>query len=281
MPQNSLNTFRLEQLGSSTNENNLNNSRHAARHSLEANLYSGEGNHEGMTATVSSRPTSLQSSYSTNDLPTVKGDGFNPAVTPPKTHTEHFQQHNANMGRIPANAVNSRQQKDPSEHDDNNVQGNRSQQTALQPNATPFGPQHIPSASTSTVSPATLANFQQPFYGYGVQTYVGNPLQVNGQLQNYNPGTPYSPFPAYGNYRLGEGQAKAMAPRRNGESESAQLSRFTNFPLEHYRGELYGLCKDQHGCRYLQRKLEERNAEHVQMIFEETHLHVVELMTGS
>jgi hypothetical protein len=30
----------------------------------------------------------------------------------------------------------------------------------------------------------------------------------------------------------------------------------------------------------LQRKLEERNAEHVQMIFDETQLHVVELMTG-
>jgi hypothetical protein len=30
----------------------------------------------------------------------------------------------------------------------------------------------------------------------------------------------------------------------------------------------------------LQRKLEERTPEHVQMIFSETHVHVVELMTG-
>lgn len=283
MPQNALNMFRLEQMGSPTSEGHSNTSRHAARHSLEANLlYSAEGSHEGMTATSSNRPNSLQSSYSTNDLPTVKGDGFNPAITPPKTHAEHFQQHNANMGRIPASAVNTRQQKDSPERDDPNMQGSRSQQTTLQPNATPFGPQLTSAASISTAAPASLGTFQQPFYGYGVQPYMGNPLPVNGQLQSYNPGASYGAFPAYGNYRLAEGPAKTMGSRRsNGEGESAQLSRFTNFPLEHYRGELYGLCKDQHGCRYLQRKLEERNPDHVQMIFDETHLHVVELMTGS
>ncbi|KAF5866130.1 hypothetical protein ETB97_000664 [Aspergillus alliaceus] len=281
MPQNALNMFRLEQLGSPTNEGHSNVSRHAARHSLEANLlYSAEGNHEGMTATSSNRPNSLQSSYSTNDLPTVKGDAFNPAITPPKTHAEQFQQHNANMGRIPANGVNPRLQKDSPERDDPSMQGSRSQPTALQPNATPFGPQLSSGANTSAITPASLATFQQPFYGYGVQGYMGNTLPVNGQLQNYNPGASYGAFPAFGNYRLAEGPAKAMGSRRsNGEGESAQLSRFTNFPLEHYRGELYSLCKDQHGCRYLQRKLEERNADHVQMIFDETHVHVVELMT--
>ena len=50
--------------------------------------------------------------------------------------------------------------------------------------------------------------------------------------------------------------------------------------LEHLQGEIYGLCKDQHGCRYLQKKLEERNPEHVHLIFMETNQHVVELMTG-
>lgn len=49
--------------------------------------------------------------------------------------------------------------------------------------------------------------------------------------------------------------------------------------MEHVN-EIYGLCKDQHGCRYLQKKLEEKNPQHVQMIFQETHMHVVELMTG-
>lgn len=149
----------------------------------------------------------------------------------------------------------------------------------LQPNATPFGPQLGAATSGNTAVPQnSLGGFQPPFYGYGVQAYMGAPMQVNGQ---YNPSPSFAGgYPSYGNYRLGDNSTKPVGSRRNTEGDSAQLSRFTNYPLEHYRGEIYGLCKDQHGCRYLQRKLEERNAEHVQMIFDETQLHVVELMTG-
>ncbi|THC93560.1 hypothetical protein EYZ11_006953 [Aspergillus tanneri] len=285
MPQNALNMFRLDQIGPSTNDTNSttpNPSRHANRHSLEANmLYNVEGNHENVAANASSNhPTSLQSSYSTNDLPTVKGDGFNPAITPPKTHAEQIQQHNTNLGRIPTTAATPRQQRDSPERDEANLNGSRTQQTTLQASATPFGPQLTTTApGTGTATPTSLATFQAPFYGYGIQTYMGAPVQVSGQLSNYSPTASYGGYPPYGNFRLGENPAKGVVPRRGGDSDSAQLSRFTNFPLEHYRGELYGLCKDQHGCRYLQRKLEERSPEHVQMIFEETHLHVVELMT--
>lgn len=67
-------------------------------------------------------------------------------------------------------------------------------------------------------------------------------------------------------------------PSLMGNLENA---RFINVNLEHFQGEILGLCKDQHGCRYLQKKLEERNSEHVQLIFIETHQHVVELMTGT
>ncbi|KAF9886652.1 hypothetical protein FE257_011292 [Aspergillus nanangensis] len=277
MPQNTLNMFRLEQMGNSNGENNTGASRHGPRHSLEANmLYSSEGTHENMTPTAtSSRPTSLQSSYSTNDLPTVKGDGFNPAITPPKTHAEQFQQHNANLGRIPANAVNGRQRDSP-DRDEPKFQGSRAQQTTLQANATPFGPQLTTAApGAPSATPTSLNGFQAPFYGYGMPPFMGNPVQVNGQY----PATSYGAYSQYGNYRLAESPAKGVTSRRSTEGEASQLSRFTNFPLEHYRGELYGLCKDQHGCRYLQRKLEERNPEHVQLIFDETHMHVVELMT--
>lgn len=50
-------------------------------------------------------------------------------------------------------------------------------------------------------------------------------------------------------------------------------------PLEHFQGQLLSLCTDQHGCRYLQRKLEERNPDNVSAIFAETNAKVVELMT--
>jgi hypothetical protein len=57
------------------------------------------------------------------------------------------------------------------------------------------------------------------------------------------------------------------------------MSRYQNMPLESFRGQIYELCKDQHGCRYLQKKLEERNPEQVHMIWLETNPHVIELMT--
>ncbi|KAL3481121.1 armadillo-type protein [Aspergillus californicus] len=283
MPHGALNMFRLGQIGGSDESHIISPSasRHAARHSLEANvLYAAENHRDHVTSTASSRPAPPQSSYSTNDLPTVKGDGFNPAITPPRSHAAQIQQHNAALGRIPPNASTPRHQRDSPEREETKQHNPKPQSTTLQANATPFGPQLSNAAPNhASVSQAPMSNFQPPFYPYGVQAYMGPPMQVNGQIQAYNPSPSFTVYPSFNNYRLGDNPAKPAGSRRNVESDSAQLSRFTNYPLEHYRGEIYGLCKDQHGCRYLQRKLEERNAEHVQMIFEETHLHVVELMT--
>ena len=50
--------------------------------------------------------------------------------------------------------------------------------------------------------------------------------------------------------------------------------------LEDLQGEILSLSKDQHGCRYLQKKLEEETPEHRDMIFRETYGHFPELMTG-
>ena len=50
--------------------------------------------------------------------------------------------------------------------------------------------------------------------------------------------------------------------------------------MEDLQGEIASLCKDQHGCRYLQKKLEEGVPEHRDMIFRETFGHFAELMTG-
>lgn len=285
MPQNALNMFRLNQLGSPTSDNHSNGvstPRHAARHSLEANLFYGnEETRENQGPAASSRPTSLQSSYSTSDVPTVKDDGFDPAITPPKKHADMFPQHN----RFPSNAANGRHTRDSPERDEPKLQTSQPQSNPLQASAAPFGPQLTTTTTANPIIPGSgaanpMASIPTPFYGYGMQPYMGNPMQANGQLPNYNPPGPYGGYGPYGNFRANEPSARtAGASRRNGDGESNQLSRFANFPIEHYRGELYSLCKDQHGCRYLQRKLEERLPEHIQMIFEETNVHVVELMT--
>lgn len=48
--------------------------------------------------------------------------------------------------------------------------------------------------------------------------------------------------------------------------------------MEQVVGYIYSLCKDQHGCRFLQKKLEERDPEVVTAIFNEVYDHMVELM---
>jgi len=57
------------------------------------------------------------------------------------------------------------------------------------------------------------------------------------------------------------------------------MARYNNLPLDQVGGTIYTLCKDQHGCRYLQKQLENRIPEQVHMIWLETNQHVVELMT--
>eukprot|EP01097_Dermamoeba_algensis_P005061 TRINITY_DN3233_c0_g1_i1.p1 TRINITY_DN3233_c0_g1~~TRINITY_DN3233_c0_g1_i1.p1 ORF type:complete len:844 (-),score=166.07 TRINITY_DN3233_c0_g1_i1:1405-3936(-) len=61
------------------------------------------------------------------------------------------------------------------------------------------------------------------------------------------------------------------------EDSGSSSSRFTT--LEQVIGQIYPLCKDQHGCRFLQKKLEENNAQTVDAIFTEVIDHIVELMT--
>lgn len=274
--------MRLEQLGNPVHGTygNGTQSRHLARHSLEGGyVYPTERQTEAMTPVASSRPTPLQSSYSTNDLPTVKGNGFDTAITSPKNHAEHFHQHNASLGRIPTSAMTRRSSKNSSDFENaGSNQYSQYSQTVLQASAAPFGPQLSSVAPNPGLSNA-LVPTGLPFsiYGYPIQPY----LPQNSQMGSYGAPSNYGPPSTYGGaYRYNDSTSRAIVPRRQTEESAAQLIRYANYPLEHYKGELYSLCKDQHGCRYLQRKLEERNPEHIQLIFNETYMHVIELMTG-
>ncbi|KAI9319721.1 armadillo-type protein [Dichotomocladium elegans] len=58
-----------------------------------------------------------------------------------------------------------------------------------------------------------------------------------------------------------------------------ESSRFAGAKLEEFQGKIYDLCKDQNGCRFLQKKLEESDSpDHLRMIFEEVQPHFGELM---
>ena len=62
-------------------------------------------------------------------------------------------------------------------------------------------------------------------------------------------------------------------------SEGMGANRFAGLRLEDLQGDMLSLCKDQFGCRYLQKKLEEGKPEHRDMIFNEVFPHFAELMT--
>ncbi|KAG0327862.1 hypothetical protein BG000_000757 [Podila horticola] len=54
---------------------------------------------------------------------------------------------------------------------------------------------------------------------------------------------------------------------------------FAGAALEGFVGQIYSLCKDQHGCHYLQKKLEEQNNKYLAISFSEVFGHFIELMT--
>jgi hypothetical protein len=299
MPQTELNLYRPV-LGSPPSELPTDlSARKPQRHSMGVTFSdSTKFDQPGIpTSTTSmSRPTSLQSSYSTNDLPTVKTSSIlSSNATPPKTHAEqHLHNHNASMGRIPLGAVNNRQSRDlaarlslTEQKNEETNQSALSNQSALQASAAPFGPQLSstiqPSSLVSAGGPGSMAyNNGSQMYAYGMHSYNVNQMSaqmaLNSQLQAYqnqNQGS-FGQYGTYGQYSK-DGLQRGGSGRRLHNGDEA---RFNNIPLENYQGKIYELCKDQHGCRYLQRKLEENNAEQTQAIFLETRPHIVELMTG-
>lgn len=247
----------------------------------------------------------LQSSYSTNDIPTLKSTKTTSpaerkavAIQDPQTDYRSPDRTQVNLATLNAlTGPDNRQAQDLHNsftqlEEQNN--GFRSPQTGLQASAAPFGPSVVApsqeSGNTGTAVPAAqpIAPYGAPaaFYGgYGMQIlngafnnmYIGG-NQGYGQMPIY-PGAygGYSQYPQPAAARYPDSQNRVTQQRRTQNGD--ENARFANIKLESLTGEIHQLCKDQHGCRYLQKKLEDRNPEQVQMIFEETAPHVIELMT--
>lgn len=146
----------------------------------------------------------LQSSYSTNDIPTRKNSALTDVAN--LSHAEqHLQQHNANLGRIPVtNHASNRQSRDMSElrSDENTI---RPISSVLQPNAPVFGPPVTSSSNQGSnfTSPSIGSNTmnhtfspQAPYYtGYNMSNGGSNGLQsggmamLNAGMGNMNMGT--------------------------------------------------------------------------------------------
>ncbi|KAI9313031.1 armadillo-type protein [Dichotomocladium elegans] len=66
----------------------------------------------------------------------------------------------------------------------------------------------------------------------------------------------------------------ASSQRRHNDQD-----RYATVKFEDIVDSIYSLCKDQHGCRYLQRRLEDKKDDQRDIIFEHVFPHFVELMT--
>jgi hypothetical protein len=274
------------------------------RHSMEASLATvGRNGIFGFSQSngqAASRPSlaNMQSSFSTNDLPTMKstnGAGANVAVSPPSSSAQQrLHNHNASMGRIPPGALNNRLSREMPSGDARREETNgifKSISSELQASAAPFGPTTSAASPVESNASATSPSSQQfanpAFYGgYGMQLVnMGmSPMHMTSPaFATQMPAYPaqqqqYGGYTGYGQQaRFPDSQARVIQQRRMQNAE--EVARFTNTKIENYRGEIYTLCKDQHGCRYLQKQLESRAPETVELIFVETQNHVVELMT--
>jgi hypothetical protein len=252
-------------------------------------------------------PPKLHQSYSANDVPTVKPNGNTGLGINANHHAQqHFHNHNASIGRIPAGAMPGRHNRelssDASSANGRDTANYPSITSTLQASAPPFGPPSAqPQQSSSAANPALTSpapNMPYPFYpaGPGYNPMNGPPpagyntlpmMMQNMGVSNGNPSamyshqnfTGYNPLynqpPAPRQHQ--DSQARVIQSRRQMDSEA--MARFNNLPLEQVGGTIYSLCKDQHGCRYLQKQLENRVPEQIHMIWLETNAHVVELMT--
>ncbi|KAG1874193.1 ARM repeat-containing protein [Suillus tomentosus] len=118
------------------------------------------------------------------------------------------------------------------------------------------------------------------FSSYDLDSSTRSGNSVNGAsgstaLYHHN-GTRYGLHIGRGNGADGKMNGLHGPKHKRGDMD---MNRFAGTRLEDLQGEIPTLCKDQHGCRYLQKKLEEGVPEHRDMIFRETFGHFADLMT--
>ncbi|KAH9836606.1 ARM repeat-containing protein [Rhodofomes roseus] len=165
--------------------------------------------------------------------------------------------------------------------------GQHSPQTELTPSL-----QRMPSSGGYDANAVNFNSMQSDDHlqEYGVESVYGlngNGIE-NGRFNSYSTGSTALYHHNGSRYGLGmNGRANGAdskmgglhGPKHKRGDVDREFNRFAGTRLEDLQGEIPTLCKDQHGCRYLQKKLEEGVPEHRDMIFRETFGHFADLMT--
>lgn len=198
------------------------------------------------TSTLNLAPPKLVSSFSTNDIPTVKTTSLGlTAVDPSSRAQQQFHNHNASLGRIPPNAVNNRLSREivnNTSTPDVGMVNHRVNNSALHANAPAFGPQFPQIQMQHSQAQSGLAIDHQ--YGTSGYNYTGhsqnnqhqpysmsmltNGLQQLNTSAVYNPNNPYAYNGMYqqndavvhqGGYMPRDSQAQVIQQRRNHDGE--------------------------------------------------------------
>ncbi|KAK4667282.1 hypothetical protein QC763_307810 [Podospora pseudopauciseta] len=263
-------------------------------------------------------PPKLQQSYSANDVPTIKTNGSTLSANTNVHAQQHFHNHNASLGRFPAGAMNRHSQNmsgDVRVANSHDIAAGypsiSSTLSTLHAQATPFqAPNQQPQAAVMP-APPSLGGVQyspyyaaavpgsvpynggQPFNPYGMlvpsfsNLSIGSAAPQPSQATQPQPHIPTQSFTGYGpqygqpappapRQPLHDSQARVIANRRQQDSEA--MSRYQNMTLEKAEGNINNLARDQHGCRFLQKQLENRIPHEVHAIYREVLPHVHELM---
>ncbi|KAI1405501.1 ARM repeat-containing protein [Hypoxylon fuscum] len=280
------------------------------RHSLDVNQYRDANIETVATVTmppqpnqVLSTPPKLQTSFSAGEIPTAKS--VSSATMTPSSNANahannHFHHHNASIGRIPPGAVKRHSRELSTDNHAAITQAGanfHSIQSALQGGAPAFGPiassqtgiqSPISAGNTSTGSPSSLGYPQQFYPGYNQGAPNGNGYNMNMLtlgMQNMGMSNyPQHNFNAYGAMYQGhprprDSQQLVIQSRRGPNNEVEPQSQYANKTVQELTGMILGACKDQYGCRNLQKHLENRIPEEIHQIWLETNQHIVGLMT--
>lgn len=212
------------------------------RHSLDMKYYDGaQDNSSQMTSPSKynqSTPPKLQSSYSANDVPTMRSANGVPSInTTPNSHAQqHLHNHNASLGRIPPNAMNNRLSREVATGDSNSREahngGYQSIQSALQASAPPFGPASTQGMSQAQSpltmnSPTSQQQYGMPGYynnsnnsGYNMQMMTMGMQNMQMGQQMYSPNNPYVNYNnMYPQTGPRDSQARVIQQRRANDTE--------------------------------------------------------------
>lgn len=208
------------------------------RHSLDLKYFDGPGDSASQMTSpkhVQTTPPKLQSSYSANDVPTVRSsvNGISSVNITPNSHAQqHLHNHNASLGRIPPNAMSNRLSREIASADTSTLReaqngAYQSIQSALQASAAPFGPSLTQGTSQAQAqAPLTSPTMQHQYTSPGYYNNY-NMQMMNMGMQNMQIGQPvYSPHNPYAGYNamyphagVRDSQARIIQQRRQNDGE--------------------------------------------------------------